>query len=147
MEEQLNRPDNSAKIEYRPQLRRYVLATDLLRDVFVNIIGNAVKHANRSVNIHIALLKAFDGGREFHKVVIEDDGPGIDDEIKGKVFVRQFRNSKKAKGSGLGLYLVKKLVEDYGGRVWVEDRVAGDYTKGAKFVVMLPAMAEPHPQA
>jgi signal transduction histidine kinase len=43
------------------------------------------------------------------------------------------------KGSGPGLYLVKSLVEGYGGRVWVEDRVHGDHTKGARFVVMLPA--------
>jgi signal transduction histidine kinase len=41
---------------------------------------------------------------------------------------------------GLGLYLVKSLVESYHGRVWVEDRVAGDYTKGSRFVVMLPAI-------
>ena len=41
---------------------------------------------------------------------------------------------------GLGLYLVKSLVESYGGRVWVEDRIAGDHTKGARFVVMLPAV-------
>jgi signal transduction histidine kinase len=37
------------------------------------------------------------------------------------------------------LYLVKSLVESYDGKVWVEDRVKGDHTKGAKFVVMLPA--------
>jgi signal transduction histidine kinase len=41
---------------------------------------------------------------------------------------------------GLGLYIVKTLVESYGGRVWVEDRVAGDHTKGARFVVMLPTV-------
>jgi signal transduction histidine kinase len=39
---------------------------------------------------------------------------------------------------GLGLYLVKTLVDSYGG-VWAEDRVPGDHTKGARFVVMLPA--------
>jgi signal transduction histidine kinase len=46
---------------------------------------------------------------------------------------------------GLGLYLVKSLVESYGGRVWVEDREPGDHTKGAKFVVMLPAMETESP--
>jgi signal transduction histidine kinase len=43
---------------------------------------------------------------------------------------------------GLGLYLVKTLVDSYGGRVWVEDRVPGDRTKGARFVVMLPAVGK-----
>ena len=141
IDEQLERPDNSARIEHRPQLKRFVLATDLLKDVFINLIGNAAKHAGRPVTIQIALFKAFEGGREFHKVVIEDDGPGIEDEVKGKVFVRQFRGTNRSKGSGLGLYLVKKLVEDYGGRVWVEDRIPGEHAMGAKFVVMLPAAA------
>jgi signal transduction histidine kinase len=41
---------------------------------------------------------------------------------------------------GLGLYIVRSLVDSYGGKVWVEDRVQGDYSKGARFVVMLPAV-------
>jgi signal transduction histidine kinase len=39
----------------------------------------------------------------------------------------------------LGLYMVKSLAESYDGRVWVEDRIAGDHARGARFVVMLPA--------
>lgn len=45
-----------------------------------------------------------------------------------------------ARGMGLGLYLVKTLVESYNGEVWVEDRVNGDHTKGARFMVTLPAI-------
>ncbi|HXZ23420.1 MAG TPA: ATP-binding protein, partial [Methanomassiliicoccales archaeon] len=40
--------------------------------------------------------------------------------------------------TGLGLAIVRALVERYRGRVWIEDRVAGDYSKGARFVVELP---------
>ena len=50
------------------------------------------------------------------------------------------RGATKASGRGLGLYLVKTLVDDYHGRVWVEDRVPGDYKKGAQFVVRLLAV-------
>jgi signal transduction histidine kinase len=46
----------------------------------------------------------------------------------------------KEKGMGLGLYLVKSLADSYGGQVWVEDRVRGDHTKGARFVVLMPAV-------
>ena len=56
------------------------------------------------------------------------------------VFNRLQRGDTKARGMGLGQYLVRSLIESYQGRVWVEDRVPGDHTKGAKFVVMLPAI-------
>jgi len=46
----------------------------------------------------------------------------------------------KAKGMGFGLYPARSLVDSYGGRVRVEDRVPGDNTKGARFAVVLPAV-------
>ena len=80
-------------------------------------------------------------GKEYSRISIEDNGPGISDEVKEKLFARFSRGETKAKGKGLGLYLIKTLVEDFHGKVWVEDRVPGDHTKGAKFVVMLPAVS------
>ncbi len=50
------------------------------------------------------------------------------------------KGTNKTKGMGLGLYPVKSLVDSYGGQVWAEDRVKGDHAKGARFVVMLPAV-------
>ncbi len=58
--------------------------------------------------------------------------------MKARLFQRFSRGQTKAKGSGLGLYLVKTLVEHYGGDINVEDRIPGDYMKGAKFVVSIP---------
>jgi signal transduction histidine kinase len=55
--------------------------------------------------------------------------------VKGKLFYRFQRGVTKAHGKGLGLYLARTLVEGYHGKVWVEDRVSGDHTKGARFVV------------
>jgi signal transduction histidine kinase len=71
--------------------------------------------------------------------MIEDNGPGIPDELKNVIFNRNARGNTKAMGTGLGLYLVKTLVDDYGGSVKVEDRVAGDRSKGSRFIVVLPA--------
>jgi signal transduction histidine kinase len=59
--------------------------------------------------------------------------------LKGKVFDRLMRGRTGARGHGLGLYLVRTLVAGFRGRVWVEDRIEGDYTKGCRFVVLLPA--------
>ena len=81
-----------------------------------------------------------DGSKTYYMVSVEDNGPGIPDNLKEKIFNRLQRGETLARGMGLGLYLVKSLVDSYHGRVWVEDRVAGDHTKGSRFVVMLPAI-------
>jgi len=103
-------------------------------------LSNSIKHSTGPVEISIVLNKVFEAGREHYKVWVEDDGPGIPDDLKSKLFQRKMRGRTKTTGSGLGLYLVKKLVEDLNGRVWVEDRVPGDPSKGARFVVLLPAV-------
>jgi signal transduction histidine kinase len=132
-------PEKAVKIEETGG-RHIVMANELLRDVFSNLIGNAVKHSNGSkVDITVKLEDVQDSDKKYYKVSIEDNGPGIPDEMKDKVFNRLQRGDTRARGMGLGLYLVKTLVESYHGRVWVEDRVAGDHTKGSRFVVLLPA--------
>jgi len=117
-----------------------VKANDLLRDVFVNLIGNAIKHSNGSkVEIAVKLEDVWDDGKKYYKVLIEDNGPGIPDDMKENIFNRLQRGATKARGMGLGLYLVKSLVDSFNGKVWVEDRVTDNHTKGSRFIVMLPA--------
>jgi signal transduction histidine kinase len=116
-----------------------VLANELLKEVFTNILSNAVKHTPGTVSINIIGTRQFEADGAFYRVAIEDNGPGISDDIKSRVFSRYARGQTKARGSGLGLYLVRALVERYHGKVWVEDKVPGDSGKGARFVVLLPA--------
>jgi len=65
-------------------------------------------------------------------VSVEDTGPGIPDADKQAVFHR-YEQKRRGVGEGLGLYLVRILVERYGGRIWVEDRVPGRPEEGAAF--------------
>ncbi|OPY26670.1 MAG: sensory histidine kinase AtoS [Methanocella sp. PtaU1.Bin125] len=133
----------NVKIHNPPVEMCLVMADDLIRDVFSNLIDNAIKHADpgRPLEIGIGLSEAREAGREFYVVVVEDNGPGIADAIKYQLFRRFHRGKTRANGKGLGLYIVRMLVQSYEGRVWVEDRVPGDHTKGSRFVVMLPAVA------
>jgi PAS domain S-box-containing protein len=120
----------------------YVHANELLHDVFSNLAGNAIKHTGDRADIIVDLDVVWNEGRKCCRVMVEDDGPGVPDDFKDKIFNRMLKGTDKAKGMGLGLYLVKSLVESYNGRVWAEDRVPGDHTKGARFVVMLPAIEQ-----
>lgn len=129
------------RIYFTPVQNCAVIANDLIRDVFSNLIDNAIKHSypDRPLDVGIGLSLKTIGSEEFFVVSVEDNGPGITDDIKARLFSRFRRGDTTARGQGLGLYLVRSLIEDFGGRVWVEDRVRGDYTKGARFLVMLPS--------
>ncbi|WP_424356728.1 PAS domain S-box protein [Methanocella sp. MCL-LM] len=118
-----------------------VVANDLLRDVFQNLIGNSVKHSTGPVTILVSAENVREGDRVYCRVSIEDNGPGIPDKLKKSLFDRFRKGAKKTSGRGLGLYLVSSLVEIYRGKVWVEDRVPGDYTMGVRFVVQLPIVS------
>jgi PAS domain S-box-containing protein len=119
----------------------YVKANQLLHDVFSNLLCNAIKHMSDSDGrISISLEAVVQDDRRSYRVSVEDNGPGVSDDMKEKIFNRLQRGETKTRGMGLGLYLVKSLVESYHGSVWVEDRVPGDHKKGSRFVVMLPAI-------
>jgi PAS domain S-box-containing protein len=128
-------------ISYEKSNGCLVLANRLIEDVFSNLVGNSIKHADpgKPVIIGIRLSLICSGGNSFYQVTIEDHGPGIPDDMKGRLFTRLGKGETKTAGKGLGLYLVRKLVDDFGGKVWVEDRVQGDFRKGSRFVVQLPA--------
>ncbi len=119
----------------------FVKANNLIRDVFSNLIENSIKHSDpaKPLTINITIKPMKNNKKNYFMCTVDDNGPGIQDWVKDKIFMRFQRGATKAHGKGLGLYLVKRLVEDYRGKVWVEDRVPGEYSKGARFVVMLPA--------
>ncbi|MCD1293532.1 hypothetical protein CUJ83_00790 [Methanocella sp. CWC-04] len=130
-------------INLYPENGHTAIANQFIKDVFTNLIGNSIKHSQNSgpVVIDVKTERTIVDNKEYCKVNIEDNGPGIPDPRKDEVFGRFATGSAKTRGLGLGLYLVKVLVESFNGKVWVEDKVAGDHTKGCRFVVLLP-MAE-----
>ena len=62
----------------------------------------------------------------------------ISDKKKKVIFEERFNKDKGSKGLGFGLTLVKKIIESYGGKIWIEDRVKEDYTKGTNFIFLIP---------
>ncbi|MCX6651904.1 MAG: PAS domain S-box protein [Methanomassiliicoccales archaeon] len=115
----------------------HVLADEALPEIFSNLITNAVKFSSpKPVRVRVSM----DQKRHLARVEVEDEGPGIPDDKKWKVFERHFSESsgKASKSTGLGLSIVRALAERYHGKVWADDRVKGDHSQGAKFVVELP---------
>ena len=131
-------PGKRRQHKIRPSSGHMVMASPLIKDVLGNLVDNAVKHSKDPVEISIGVIKASYKGAGYYRVSVEDNGIGIPDEKKDLIFQRFKRGQTAAKGTGLGLYIVRTLVEGFGGRVEVEDRVRGDHTKGARFIVYLP---------
>ena len=124
----------------------FVMANDLLPDLFHNIFMNAIRiDPHDTVLIEVGLKGDTERQDESEKgswvVSISDHGPGIPDERKLSIFlgVQKFMSAEPARGMGLGLSIVKSLLDLYGGDVWVEDREPGHHEKGAVFFVRLPA--------
>ena len=116
-----------------------VHANELLHEVFDNLLINAIKHnENQNIEININILKESKENRNYIKFEFIDNAVGIPDEKKSILFKEGYRKEKGAKGMGLGLSLVYKIVHRFNGKIWVEDRVEGDYTKGSKFIIMIP---------
>jgi len=109
---------------------------DRLLQVFSNLVVNAIKHAPEKSTVELGARRA---GAEV-QFFVQDHGPGISPEDLPHVFDRfwQARRAKRA-GVGLGLSIVKAIVEAHGGRAWAESQAQG----GATFWFVLPAIESP----
>ena len=112
--------DFSNFVEHDTQI---IADPEQLRKVISNIVGNSVKYLDKEDGrIDIRILDEIDSIR----VEIEDNGKGISQRDLGRIFERFYRtdssrNSTKG-GSGIGLSIVKKIIEDHGGYIWATSR-------------------------
>jgi signal transduction histidine kinase len=116
----------------------YVQGDPFLLQISVNnLLENAIKYSPKETDINVRLSKDLSLAR----LEVEDHGPGIEDEFKNKVFEKFYRlgneATKRAKGTGLGLYLTKKIIKNLGGNIFIENNKLG----GSTFTVQLKLIA------
>ncbi len=107
-----------------------------LEQVFSNLISNAFKYNN---NPTPSLEISFEDNKDFYTFCVADNGEGIAKELHEKVFVifQTLQARDTYESTGVGLAIVKKLVEDKGGKVWIESAIS----EGAKFYFNWPKEA------
>ena len=107
----------------------------VLTQVIENLVSNAVKYSPAGKNIFVRLRRSSEGTR----CEVQDEGPGLSAEDQKKLFGKFARLSAKPTGgehsTGLGLSIVKKMVEAMNGKVWCESELG----RGATFIVEFPA--------
>lgn len=111
---------------------------DAARDIFQNIVSNALKYSNPDSTIWVTLSRVSKEGLHYIRFSVKDQGQGIKEHDKSKLFKKMQKLTARptaGEGStGMGLYIVKKLTELHGGQV----NVISEYGKGTEFIVDFP---------
>jgi PAS domain S-box-containing protein len=127
-------------VEFRTQLDQGAPAVlglgQELQQVVINLVTNA-EHVVRGRSPAIIQL-ATQAREGWVRLVVEDSGPGVPPEIRGRIFDPFFTTKSPDEGTGLGLAICQRVVSEVGGKIWLEDSTLG----GARFVVELPAAPE-----
>ncbi|MGF1569682.1 MAG: sensor histidine kinase [Nodosilinea sp.] len=111
-----------------------------LHRVFINLIANAVNHSPRGARVEVVLAIR----HASYRVQVRDEGQGIRPDEIPRLFERFYQGGgeHQTKGTGLGLYLSRQIVEAHSGRIWAEPRSP----RGAAFAFQLPACLDEPPQ-
>jgi signal transduction histidine kinase len=122
------------KKDFERNLPKIKADPELIRIVIQNILSNSLKYTPPGGSIGIAAKRS----NSHILIEISDNGYGIPERQKNRIFTKMFRadniRSKDTEGTGLGLYIVRAIVKQHGGRVWFES----EENKGTKFFVSLP---------
>ena len=122
-----------------PKEEIYIQGDKLIKDVFENILINAVKHNdNSNIEIVIRTSKFKENGINFWQIEFIDNGRGITEAKRKSIFTRGFKEDRSVSGMGLGLSLVKTIVDRYNAKILVESRDPEDYLKGTNFKLLFP---------
>lgn len=129
-------PQQEARIVIQPGMPLLETERVPLQQLFMNLINNALKHARRpDVTIHIGVQL----GDNQHEFSVSDNGQGIPAEYQERIWgiFQRLESQDKVEGTGIGLAVVKKIVESRGGQVWLESEVG----VGTTFRFTWPAIA------
>lgn len=110
-----------------------------LKLAFTSVIGNSIRRSGPAVCVDITTHASREKGRRCFVTAITDDGFGIPDDVKRTIFEANGKSAAIPPGKGLWLYTAKALAEASGGRLELRDRMTGDYRKGTKVTITLPA--------
>jgi signal transduction histidine kinase len=108
-----------------------------VEQVLLNLLGNALKYGRPGGRVEVSTRRFRAGSRGFVEVAVVDDGPGVPEPDRERIFEPYVRGHAEADGAGLGLGLAicRRIVEAHGGRIGVSDAPGG----GACFAFTLPA--------
>ena len=127
--------ENNAKITYDSLPVIFADEAQIGR-VFQNLISNAIKYKKPDVPLKIHVSAVQDDENKEHIFSISDNGIGIEEQYFDRIFniFQRLHTREEQEGTGIGLSVVKRIIERHGGRIWVESKLG----KGSKFYFTIP---------
>jgi len=123
-------------IDFQPEHIEAEADPDLIQNILQNLVSNAIKYSPNGGEVRV--IGRLEADRESVLLGVKDQGMGIPEAAQKKLFTKFFRvdnkNSRKVGGTGIGLYLVRNLVEAHRGTIWAESEMG----KGSTFWVRIP---------
>ena len=130
---------SNVNLHYEPRDIAVYADKDRISQVVYNLLSNAIKFTKRDSGGDIYLTTEKDNNNNSLIVTVKDTGSGIDPEIMPRLFTKFA--TKSDRGTGLGLFLSKNIVEAHGGKIWAENNNSS-YGNGATFTFVLPMTEE-----
>lgn len=125
--------EKQAKVDYS-DLPSIFCCRAPMQQVFQNLIGNALKYCRADVKPHVQITAS--DKEAYWQFAVKDNGIGIQKEYQDKIFIifQRLHTKEDFSGTGMGLAIVKKIIENFGGNIWVESEV----DKGSTFYFIIP---------
>ena len=131
--------DKRVTINFNKGSQRFARCSTLATRLFTNLLTNAIKYdSHPEVVVDVVVDDLMQAGVDYWRVRVSDNGKGIPNDQKDQVFRRFHRIDTSVPGTGLGLFVAKFIAEASSGKIWIEDRIMGDHTRGTSMVVLLP---------
>jgi signal transduction histidine kinase len=132
--------ESKVDIHIQPNMPSIICDGIKLREVFLNLMTNAIKFSSGNGDVQPKVEVLFRDNVDAHEFIVKDNGIGIDPKNHEEIFAifKRLDTSNKYEGTGAGLSIVKSVIDDHGGRIWVESELG----KGAAFHFTIPKALE-----
>jgi signal transduction histidine kinase len=126
----------NVELKVEPKVEHITCDKIKMEEVFVNLIGNAIKFSSKRETGHPVVEIGCEEKEDNYEFFIKDNGIGIDPRFHDQIFgiFKRLHTDREYEGTGAGLNIVKRIVNDHGGRVWVESELG----KGSTFKFTIP---------
>lgn len=107
-----------------------------MTEVFFNLISNAIKFSSKNNKVNPIINVGYVDGGQYHRFYVKDNGIGIDPKYHEQVFgiFKRLHTDKEYEGTGAGLSIIKRVIDDHQGKIWIESELG----KGATFYFEIP---------